>query len=99
MNKKKMIVSQRDLNRMHVVRLTLEGRESVERAAELLGLSARQIKRMRKKMRAGGAKGMLHGNRGRKSWNRTATKTWTAPLQLESFHRDLRGARSAVLVC
>ena len=24
---------------------------------------------------------------------------WTAPLQLESFHRDLRGVRSAVLVC
>jgi transposase len=82
MNKKEMIVSQRDLNRMHVVRLTLEGRESVERAAELLGLSARQIKRMRKKMRAGGAKGMLHGNRGRKSWNRTATKTAEKVLQL-----------------
>jgi hypothetical protein len=24
---------------------------------------------------------------------------WTAPFQLESFHRDLRGARSAILVC
>ncbi len=24
---------------------------------------------------------------------------WSAPLQLESFHRDLRGARSAILVC
>jgi hypothetical protein len=24
---------------------------------------------------------------------------WSAPLQLESFHRDLRGVRSAILVC
>jgi len=26
-------------------------------------------------------------------------KRWTAPLRLESFQRELRGARSAVLVC
>lgn len=72
MDEEELIVSQRDLNRMHVVRLTLEGRESVQRGAELLGLSARQIKRLRKKMREGGASGLLHGNRGKRPWNGTA---------------------------
>ena len=38
MDEEELIVSQRDLNRMHVVRLTLEGREGVQRGAELLGL-------------------------------------------------------------
>jgi len=34
-------------------------------------------------------------------WDNTQLKgeIWTAPLRLESFHRELRGARSAVLVC
>src|SRR2546427_7140698 len=66
-----LIVSQRDLQRMHVIQLTLEGRESVERGAELLGLSARQVKRLRKKMREGRASGLLHGNRGKRPWNGT----------------------------
>ena len=55
MEERELIVSQRDLHRMHVVRLTLDGRESVQRGAELLGISARQVKRLRKKMREGGA--------------------------------------------
>ena len=77
-----LIVSQRDLHRMHVVRLTLEGRESVGRGAELLGLSTRQVKRLRRKMREGGVKGVLHGNRGRTPWNCTATKTAKKVLEL-----------------
>lgn len=72
MDEGEMIVSQRDLQRMHVIRLTLEGRESVGRAAELLGLSTRQVKRLRKKMRERGAQGLLHGNRGKRAQNRTA---------------------------
>jgi len=42
-------VSQRELQRMHVVRLTLEGRESVGKGAKVLGISARQMKRLRRK--------------------------------------------------
>jgi transposase len=82
MDEGELIVSQRDLHRMHVVQLTLEGRESVGKGAELLGLSTRQVKRLRKKMRERGTQGLLHGNRGRKAWNRTAAKTVNKVLQL-----------------
>jgi transposase-like protein len=61
-------VSQRELHRMHVVRLTLEGRESVGRGAKLLGISARQLKRLRRKMRERDSGGLLHGNRGKALW-------------------------------
>lgn len=67
---------------MHVVRLTLEGRESVGRGAQLLGISARQVTRLRKKMREGGAQGLLHGNRGRRAWNRTDGQVVKRVLQL-----------------
>jgi len=65
-------MSQRELQRIHVVRLTLEGRESASKGAELLGISTRQMKRLRRKMRERGVKGVLHGNRGREPWNLTA---------------------------
>ena len=64
-------VSQRELHRMHVVRLTLEGRKSVGGGAKLLGISTRQLKRLRREMRDKGVEGLLHGNRGHRPGNRS----------------------------
>ncbi len=75
-------VSQRELHRMHVIRLTLEGRESVGRGAKLLGISARQMKRLRRKMRQGGVAGLVHGNRGKRAWNRTRSEKLDKVIQL-----------------
>jgi transposase len=59
---------------MHVVRLTMEGRESVGRGAKLLGISPRQMKRLRRKMKERGAEGVLHGNRGKSPSNKTVSE-------------------------
>jgi hypothetical protein len=59
---------------MHVVRLTIEGRETVGRGAKLLGISPRQMKRLRRKMKERGVKGLLHGNRGKVAWNKTVSE-------------------------
>jgi transposase len=67
-------VSQRELHRLHVVRLTIEGRESVGGGAKLLGISARQMKRLRRKMKERGVEALLHGNRGKQAWNKTASE-------------------------
>lgn len=75
-------VSQRELHRLHVVRLTLEGRESVGKGAKLLGISARQMKRLRRKMRAGGVGGLVHGNRGKPAWNKTRSEALRKVRQL-----------------
>lgn len=75
-------VSQRELHRMHVVRLTLEGRESVGGGAKLLGISTRQLKRLRREMRDKGVEGLLHGNRGHRPWNRTASEVIDRVVQL-----------------
>jgi transposase InsO family protein len=77
-------VSQRELHRMHVVRLTIEGRESVGRGAKLLGISPRQMKRLRRKMKERGVEGLVHGNRGKKPWNKTA---------LEKLEKVIKWAR------
>src|SRR4029453_4358601 len=57
-----------------VVRLTLEGRESVGRGAKLLGISPRQMKRLRRKMRERGDRGLAHGNRGKPARNKIASE-------------------------
>lgn len=67
-------VSQKDVHRMHVVRLTIEGRETVGRAARVLGISARQMKRLRRRMKQGGIEGLLHANRGKVAWNKTGSE-------------------------
>ena len=73
MSEWKLTVSQRQLQRIHVVRLTVEGRETVGRAAELLGISPRHVKRLRRKMKEHGEEGLLHGNRGKTPWNKTVS--------------------------
>jgi DNA-binding transcriptional ArsR family regulator len=75
-------VSQKELQRMHVVRLTLEGRESVGKGAKLLGISVRQMKRLRRKMKGRGVEGLLHGNRGKPPWNRTSSEQIRRVLEL-----------------
>jgi transposase len=67
-------VSQKEIHRMHVVRMTLEGRESVGRGAKLLGISPRQMKRLRRKMRERGDRGLAHGNRGKPARNKIASE-------------------------
>ena len=66
-------MSQRELHRLHIVRLTLEGRESVGRGAKFLGISVRQMKRLRRKMKERGVEGLLHGNQGKSPWNKTVS--------------------------
>jgi Helix-turn-helix domain len=82
MKERELRVSQRELHRMHVVRLTIEGRESVGRGAKLLGISARQMKRLRRKMKERGVEGLLHGNRDKQPWNKTALGKIEKVIQL-----------------
>ena len=75
-------VSQRELHWLHVVRLTLEGRESVGRGAKLLGISPRRMKRLRRKMREGSVLGLVHGNRNRRAWNKTQAEKLDKGIEL-----------------
>ena len=58
-------VSQKEIHRMQVVGLTIEGRETVGRGARLFGISTRQMKRLRRKMKEQGVQGLVHANRGK----------------------------------
>lgn len=62
-----IVMSARELKRLHVICKVLERRLTRAKAAEILRLSTRQIKRLVKRVRGAGDKGIIHGLRGKRS--------------------------------
>jgi len=64
----------RELRRLHVIEKVLEGMIKQVEAAEILSLSGRQIRRIVKRIRSEGSKGIGHRSRGRPSNRRISHK-------------------------
>lgn len=60
-------MSQRELKRLHLIKKALEKEITQEAAAELLGISNRQVRRIIKTVRHEGDRGIIHKSRGRES--------------------------------
>lgn len=75
-------MSQRDLKRLHVMKQLQEGKLKQGDAAEVLGLSDRQIRRILERMEKEGERGILHRLRGRVSNRRIDEKVRKKALTL-----------------
>lgn len=62
-----MALSDRDLVRVGVIRRVVNGELNTREAGEILCLSSRQIKRLSRRFRQSGAKGLVHASYGRQS--------------------------------
>ncbi len=67
-------MSQRELRRLHIIHKAIEGLLKQTKAAELLSLSDRQIRRLIKKVAEEGDIGIIHKSRGRPSNRRLPRK-------------------------
>lgn len=65
--KEVLVVTKRDLRRIAAMAQTVEGKATVGEAAQQMGVSYRQAKRILKRYREHGAKGIPHAGRGRSS--------------------------------
>src|SRR5712664_3221947 len=70
MNRGTFALSQKELQRVAVISRCVKGELACARAAGLLCLSVRQIKRLKKRMREDGEAALAHANRGRPSHRR-----------------------------
>jgi transposase-like protein len=70
----RIVMSQKEVNRLYVIRQTIERVITQAQAAELLGLTARQVRRVAKRVRLEGATGICHKSRGKRSHSRIADK-------------------------
>ena len=62
-----IVASQEELKRLHVIRKVLDGAIKQVRAAEVLSLSSRQIRRLVKRVKGEGDRGIVHQSRGKPS--------------------------------
>jgi transposase len=70
MRQETFTLSQKELQRVSVISACIKGDMACARAAALLCLSVRQIKRLKKRMREDGEAALAHANRGRPSHRR-----------------------------
>jgi hypothetical protein len=67
MNEGIVTMSQKELQRLPVLEAVLKKRTMQVEAAVCLELSTRQVRRLQKRLKAQGPRGLVHGNRGRSS--------------------------------
>lgn len=60
-----VFLSKKEARRVYVMEQVVEGKMTVRQGAECLGLSERQVKRLKKGMKEKGVAALAHGNRGR----------------------------------
>lgn len=85
----KRLMSEEEARRMHVLKLVMEGRITLVRAAELIGVCYRQAKRLKKKFGEEGASALVHGNRARCPPNCLPEETRSQIVELASAkYRD-----------
>lgn len=77
-----LTLSTREQRRLAVLNRVLEGRSTVEEAAEFLGVSERHTWRLLAAYRKEGAAALVHGNRGRKPSHTTLGETKKKVLEL-----------------
>jgi transposase len=90
------ILTSRQLERLNSIRLVLDGKITLKEAAELMGISYRHAKRLKKSIGAFGPRAMLHGNLGRKSKKAFAEETRKKILQYaQTLYADLNETQLA----
>jgi transposase-like protein len=77
-----LMVRHGELKRLHVIEKVLEGIIKQVEAAEILSLSGRQIRRIVKRIRKEGHRGVIHKSRGRPSNRRIAAKIKNRVIRL-----------------
>jgi transposase len=80
-----IMVRQRELKRLHVIRKVLEGALAQTEAAELVSLTERQIRRIVKRIREEGDEGIRHKSRGRPSNRKLPFKQRIVQLYRSSY--------------
>jgi hypothetical protein len=77
-----VMASQEELKRLHVIRKVLERVMKQVRAAEVLSLSIRQIRRLVKRVKGEGDRGIVHQSRGKLSNRRIEDKVKGRAIKL-----------------
>jgi hypothetical protein len=90
MKGKKLILSQRQLQRWHLMKMVEVGKITLKEAEEKKGVLCRQIKRIRQGVKEKPIRGLIHDNMGRPSHHRLSEVLRQKVLQLRLSPLALR---------
>ena len=82
MEGEKILLSQRQLQRWHLMKMVEVGKITLKEAVEKIGVSYRQAKRILRALKEKGMRGLIHGNAGRPSHHRLSEVLRERVLQL-----------------
>ena len=77
-----VIMSVKELRRLHVIRQAMERKLTQKKAGDLIGLTVRQVRRLIQRVRQEGDRGLAHRGRGRPSNRRIPEKVKARGLAL-----------------
>lgn len=86
MKEEEITMSQRELQRLLVIRQVVERRLKQKKAGEVLGLSTRQVRRMQRRVEREGDCGIIHRLRGKPSARRISEKMRERVIRLYQEH-------------
>lgn len=89
MDEDRIEMSQRERDRLKVMSAVMEGKRTQREAARLMRLDVRQIRRIQRRLEAGGDAAIVHGLRGRPSNRRIAPERRQEVL--DAYREDLQG--------
>lgn len=84
-----IMLNEKELKRLHIIKKVFEGVLKQIKACEILGLSERQIRRLVKKVRREGDRGIAHKSRGKAS-NRAIAREIKEKV-IELYRKELKG--------
>jgi transposase len=76
-----------ELKKLHVINCALEGKLTVSEAANVLGLTARRVKQLKKEVKEHGVESIIHGNRGRKPAHSIDDKLAQRIIELKTSYK------------
>ncbi len=84
-------MTQKELSKYEIIKNLIDKKINGTQAAKQTGLSVRQVKRLKTRVEEYGAKGIIHGNRGRKGNQRINPKTIEkAKYYLQTIYFDFK---------
>lgn len=88
MEKELIVMTQEELDKYEIVKKLIAKEIGAGDAAKLIGCTPRHARRLRAEVRRDGAKGIVHGLRGKESNNKTDPNIWTKAKEiiLEKYH-------------
>lgn len=83
-------MTQKERNKLYIARCLIDGKMTISEAAEVLGLSERQVKRIKKGVKENGEAFVIHKNRGRKPSHAIADETKDLVANIKNSSKYLK---------